>query len=71
MFVGSISKQEGEDFFQLCARNRRNGAQVFHMCIHEKCSFQAQTKVFNRLREYYVIAKDGHRGKVRDDLTYF
>ena len=41
------------------------------MCMHEKCSFQAQTNVFNRLREYYVIAKDGHRGKVRDDLTYF
>ena len=28
-----------------------------------------ETKVSNRLREWYITTRDGHRGKVRDDLT--
>ena len=40
------------------------------MCIHGKCFINVETKGFDRLREWYVITRDGHKGKVTDDLTY-
>ena len=48
----------------------QNAAHMFHMCIHGECVIKADIKVFNRLREWSAISRNGHRGKVKDDLTY-
>ena len=64
----SISGQERADF----SSSAQLTEQVFHrtsMCIHGECFIQAETKVSNRQREWYITTNDGHRGKVRDDLT--
>ena len=39
------------------------------MCIHGECFMYVETKVSNTLREWYITTRDGHRGKIRDDLT--
>ena len=58
-------EQVFSNFAQLTEQNM---AQVFNMCNHGVLH-QVETKVSNRLRKWYVTTRDGHRGKVRDDLT--
>ena len=40
------------------------------MYIHGECFIYKDTKISNRLREWYVITRDGHRSKNGGDLTY-
>ena len=41
------------------------------MHIHGECFIYKDTKIYNRLRERYAVARYGHRSKTEDDLTYF
>ena len=36
----------------------------------QECFILVESKVFDRLSEWYVITRDGHRGKVGDNLPY-
>ena len=40
------------------------------MHVHGECFIYKDTEISSRLRERYVITRDGHRIKVRGDLIY-
>ena len=40
------------------------------MHIHGQCFIYKDTKIFNRLRERYVVARYGHMSEAEGDLTY-
>ena len=40
------------------------------MHIHGECFIYKDTEISSRLRERYVITRDGHRSQVRGDLIY-
>ena len=40
------------------------------MHIHGECFIYKDTEISSRLRERYVITRNGHRSKVRVDLIY-
>ena len=43
---------------------------MFNLHIHGECFIYKDTKISNRLREQYVVARCGHRSKTEGDLTY-
>ena len=40
------------------------------MHIHGECFIYKDTKISDRLREWYVVARYGHRSKTEGDLIY-
>ena len=40
------------------------------MHIHGECFVNKDSKISNRLREWYVVVRYGHRSKTESDLTY-
>ena len=48
----------------------KNATHVFNMHTHGKCFIYKDTKISDKLREWYVVARYGHRSKTKGDLTY-
>ena len=40
------------------------------MHIHGVCFIYKDNKISDRLREWYIVARYGHRSKTEGDLTY-
>ena len=68
LLAASVDRR-GADFSKSVQLTEQNAAQVFNMCIHRQRFIEVKTKVSNRLREWYITTRDGHMGKVRDNLT--
>ena len=49
---------------------KKNTTQVFNMYIHGECFIYKDTKISDRLREWYVVARYEHTSKTEGDLTY-
>ena len=43
---------------------------IFKMHIRGECFIYKDTEISSRLKDWYVITRDGHRSKVRGNLIY-